>query len=493
MQILTGEFVILSILLFVATRIKVRVPTTERILRNLCIYLPPREEQIKSYTTGSKEFSLSTARLDDNFSRKSNFFGEVEFLLLLATITAGLCLVNWMLTGNEFIKIEHNLSFYLSLLVISLCIGGAYSQSVKSGLRNPDNIIGFIISLGLLFFSAVVLISEHQKILDFNFHFSSKLLSLSVTKAMAQFSDDSIEPDYTVFSLVISAVAAVSFFPYFKYLFKFVLNICMEDMAKINVEGEADPHINLKLQLIYPLLVLIFWVKPMTKNFLVPDYMTESSFEYLRLAIILSYILLRLFQLRDEVQTLLNQAKYIIYGILAEPTKENIAKSIEQVAAYARYAWPFAHLSLCYTVYLAFLVILLINKADLSKPYPKPISEKISPQIEPIVYDDEEFTIVTQPAKYGLITPSRTVYYYQEIRDIEASISALASNRTEAPSSAEEVIQKIVEINREGVIPDLFYRDLLNYFIFLNLWFNALSYCFGLLYSRRFANKTKSS
>lgn len=491
MQILTGEFVILSLLLFIATRIKVRVPTTERILRNLCIYLPPREEQIKAYTAGSKEFSLMTARLDDDFSRKSNFFGDIEFLLLISVITAGLCLANSLLSGIELIKIEHNLSFYLCMLVISLCIGGAYSQSVKSGIRNPDNIIGLIISLGLLFFSAVLLISEHQKILDFNFHFSSKLLSLSVTRSLTYFWDVSVEPDYTMFSVLISVVAALSLFPFFKYLFKFVLNICMEDMGKINVEGE--PHINLKLQLIYPLVVLTFWVKPMTKNFLVPEHMAESSFEYLRVSLVVIYILLRLSQVRDEVQTLLNQAKYIVYSILAEPTKENIAKSTEQIAAYARYAWPFAHLSLCYTVYLAFLVILLLNKSDLSKSYPKPLSEQLEPEIKPLVYDDDEFTIIQQPAKYGLITPSRKVYYYQEIRDYETSIQAIAANRTEVNTDVEDVIQKIVEINREGVIPDVFYRDLIQYFIFLNLWFNALSYCFGLLYSRRFANKTKTS
>lgn len=96
--------------------------------------------------------------------------------------------------------------------------------------------------------------------------------------------------------------------------------------------------------------------------------------------------------------------------MIVEPTPDNIQWSTIRIKAYASYAWPLALQSLCFSFILGFLVLVLIAKVDITQPYPVPITEKIQESMP--LLNEEEFTSL-ETARYGLITPSRSVIYYE--------------------------------------------------------------------------------
>ena len=74
---------------------------------------------------------------------------------------------------------------------------------------------------------------------------------------------------------------------------------------------------------------------------------------------------------------MLNQAMQVVYNILCNPNKENHDHSILRCRAFATYAWPLAHYSLCNVLITTFLLILLVSKGGILKNYPVPVEEKI--------------------------------------------------------------------------------------------------------------------
>ena len=53
--------------------------------------------------------------------------------------------------------------------------------------------------------------------------------------------------------------------------------------------------------LVSPLILLVLWIKPMLKDHIVPDYLSEGTFEYIRLFLVVLAFSLRFSNIRVEV------------------------------------------------------------------------------------------------------------------------------------------------------------------------------------------------
>lgn len=487
MQLFSGEFILLSVLLLIAARFKAKFPITERLLRGLHVYFPPTIDQLKEKPQTAERFSISYIEIDDKFSRKANHFPETDFLIFLTAMCFLTCLISFALKDSAVLSLEMNLSFYLLITVLVVCTYGVYSQMTKSGMLNPDNYMAFMLTLTVFSLSAILLTMDHSTFLDFNFIFSVKMLNKRLTYAVQHFWNSRVDLDYTFF--VIGVVGFVSFImlPYFRFIIRQNLNTAITEGLD---KDKAWRKTNLLMSLT-PVMLMMLWIKPLTKNNVVPLYMTEAGFEYLRLCIIVGVICCRIGLLRKDVQEFLNQGQGIIYGVVIEPSKESVKHAAFQVKAIASYAWSYAHQGLCsYIVALTFCALLLY-KVDLSSPYPKPLKE--ASELPVLEVDTEEFLVSESfNAQAALIMPSRTKFYYPELRDIEVLIQEAASNRTKETEEKElkSLLLLVGEVNRKGIIPEVFYRDLIQF----ALWQHSLVWAFGtmftILYSRKFG-KTK--
>ena len=64
--------------------------------------------------------------VDDKFSEKCPYWAEADFTILVALTTSLTWVIAYLVKGNPYVLIEHNLTFFMIMLVISTCIAGMY-------------------------------------------------------------------------------------------------------------------------------------------------------------------------------------------------------------------------------------------------------------------------------------------------------------------------------------------------------------------------------
>ena len=121
---------------------------------------------------------------------------------------------------------------------------------------------------------------DHQSILDFNFHFSAKLLGLKVTAVIQHIWPVSLEISILNFSLLFSLSLAACSFPFFRYTFRYIMNYYSALKSPIKDESTALGNWKFPFTIVSPLILMILYVKPMLKSPLVP-----GSFPSLHLSI----------------------------------------------------------------------------------------------------------------------------------------------------------------------------------------------------------------
>ena len=471
MQLVTGEFVLISMLLFLFTRLKTHLLKSERLLRGLRVFQPPTEQELKTYDKEPHKFSISYLTLEDKTSVKSQFFMETDFLVLMTQVAIVLCVLSAFL--RLYLEFEQTLSFYMCLLVLFLCITGLYQQFMRSKLLSPDNGIALIFTLLIFSLSAVCLLTEFSQAFDFNFPVSVRLFELQMTYALKHaWPEGAFSCDFTAFVCVLSAGLAITLLPLFNYLLRGTLTYFA---GGLDVTESKKTSL---LVLISPVLCIPLWIKPMTKDLVVPEYLTELQFEYLRVGMVLGIAVTRLFQLRTQIQHFLNQSVSIAYSMFAAQDKETQQHCRLQVGAINSSAWARSHQHISVVLLGLFLAVLLLKKGCVPSVSIAPVTNTLV--LEEL--DEEEFAgapAFTPPVR----APSLQSIKYVEVLELEAKLEQLKLKERD-----EGMMASIVEINKVGFVPPQLYHDMLN---FLLLWYHvhwALATAFAVLYSRRFGS-----
>lgn len=66
------------------------------------------------------------------------------------------------------------------------------------------------------------------------------------------------------------------------------------------------------LNLLAPLVVVLMYVQPLLEAFIVPDYLSISTWRVLRVAVVVIAVCIRLMTFRDELQFLFNESYYLV-------------------------------------------------------------------------------------------------------------------------------------------------------------------------------------
>lgn len=148
-------------------------------------------------------------------------------------------------------------------------------------------------------------------------------------------------------------VYALAMMPIYRYILRYVSNFYSSNQFKklivTNNFDNSEYYSRLFITLMAsPFPLLILWIKPLSKNFIVPEYLSEDQYNGYRAALVLLLSILRLHLMKFEVQNLLNNAGSIVYSMISDkkPTEENLRTSLRQIQAITNNAWSTAHQSL---------------------------------------------------------------------------------------------------------------------------------------------------
>jgi hypothetical protein len=445
MQLITGEFLILAVLIYISQYVRSRYAVVESILRGSIVFFPPDIQ--------AKEKNMTFVSIDDKFSLKSPFFPEFEVLAVIFYMTLSLTSISALLQFNPWVTIGSSVSFYMILTSLMVCLYGLYKQSYSAGAMNPENILSFLYSSILFFAFAIILNYDHSNYLDFNFKISVQLLELQLAKSLKGCMPKgfSFTVDYFVLSCFLALISVLCLFPTFRYISRFVSGY---------QDNPSQMHKKLHAGLIIaPMLLMTLWIKPMTKDFLVP-YLGEY-FIICRIALVLVFCGIRLYNIRIEVQSLLNQTSKIVQDVLLHPKKENLDLCTRKCRAIGTMTWPYAHQSLCCTGILVLCLLGLICRGNILSPYPEKTTETITFKNPDIGYNTDEFLVRSSESEYL----TKTLITIKEIQRLKDEISLIPS------SENIDFTEVIVSVSRKHLVHSVFFRDL---FEFL-LW----STCFG--------------
>ena len=460
MQLVTGEFVILALLIFFSNQIRKKYSVLESILRGTIVFFPPEK------STGDK--TISYVALDDKFSQKSPYFADAELLAVAIYLTLGLTVVSSLLELNPWVTTGTSVSFYMVLMAISLSLYGLYKQCLGSGTTHPDNLLGLLYSLILFFVFSILLTSAHEDVLDFNLHLSAELLELQILAGLKQYlpKEMRISINYFTLSIALALVAALAVYPMFRYLNRFVASYV--DCSNPNQKRIYG------LIIVFPLFLSTLWVKPMLKNFL-PDT-PEVQFYFLctRMSLVMIFCLLKVYYLRTEIQSMLNSTTRLIQDAMSHPSKETLDLCTRKCRATATLAWPVAHQALCCTAYLALLVILLCTKGGLTKPYPTYITETIHIQSSSDGFDDDEFLVKDSQ----IINIMKNVTYVAEVKRLKDAIQSIV------PSEDFGFMESIAGVSKNVLMHPVFYRDTCEFLI----WSCLVAWSLGTIMNFVFIN-----
>lgn len=471
MEYLISEIALILIVLAFIVKVFKYIPNCAKILKGLIVYLPPDNEKISQALANPQKFVLNCGHIDENFSKNSPYYTDSEYLVVLGGFS-GIC-VTFAVFLNYLVGFSLNTSFYLALMVFIFSIKGAYSQFKQSGFRNPDNWMGLFYSMTILCFSSMLLYLDHYEFLDFNFHFSLTLLSLQVTSILYKYFSIAFSINHLLFSIVFSLFLALMIFPYFKYLFRSTLNYYATKESPFNIEGVKAISPLYKYTFVMPVGITLLWIKVISNS--CAQVVGEAVWEHFRVLAVVFYSFVRIYQLRTEVQVLLDQGKSLIYEIIRTKNKDERQEMELQCKVIGAYAWPLAHQSLSCSFLILSLCLLLLCKGGIMESYPKPLVFQTVEKINENYYDENEFIFDAT----AIVTPSMSVSYYQEIKNLEDQIKLQKLDKEPFIVAFEKIVQM-------QVIPRPFYRDFFEYTIWLYHFSTVLAIFLTLLYKRRF-------
>lgn len=453
MQLITGEFLILAVLIYVSKYVRNRYAVVEAILRGCIVFFPPDAQ--------AKEKNMTFVSIDDKFSLKSPFFPEFEVLAVIFYMTLSLTSISALLQFNPWVTIGSSVSFYLILTALIMCLYGLYKQSYSAGAMNPENILSCLYSSILFFTFAILLNYEHSQFLDFNFKISVQLLELQLASSLkgSMPKGFSFTVDYFILSCFLALLATLCLFPTFRYVSRFV-SAYQDNPSQLFKKSHAG-------LIVAPMLLMTLWIKPMTKDLLVP-YLGDY-FLIFRVALVIIFCGIRLYNIRLEVQSMLNQTTKLVQDVLLHPKKENIDLCTRKCRAIGTMTWPYAHQSLCCTGILILCILGLLCRGNILAPYPEKSTETITFANPDIGYNTEEFLVRSSESEYL----TKTVTSIKEIQRLKDEISLISSSETI------DFTEVIVSVSRKHLIHSVFFRD---FFEFL-LWSMCTGWSFATIMS----------
>lgn len=445
MQLITGEFLVLALLIYFSKFVRNRYAVVESILRGCVVFFPPDAKD--------KERNMTFVTIDDKFSLKSPFFPEFEVLAVIFYMTFSLTAISGLLQFNPWITMGTSVSFYMILTAFTVCLYGIYKQSYSAGTMNAENILsGFY--CGIIFFALSILLnSNHFEIFDFNFKLSVQLLELQLTSTLKGCMPKGFDftVNYFILSLILALIPVICLFPTFRYISKFV-SVYQDNPSQLFKKRHA-------CLIVTPLLLMTLWIKPMTKDLLLPYF--GNYFSVVRIVIVLGYCVFRLYNIRLEVQSMLNQSSKVVQDVLLHPKKENLELCTRKCRVIGTMTWPYAHQSLCCTGILILCLLGLICRGNTLTPYPEKSIETITFKNPDLNYNTDEFVVRSSESEYL----TKTIVTIKEIKRLQDEISLIQS------SESVDFTDVISTVSKKVLVHPVFFRDLFEFLI----W----SICFG--------------
>ncbi|KAK3593876.1 hypothetical protein CHS0354_011481 [Potamilus streckersoni] len=358
---------------------------------------------------------------------------------------------------------EMNISVMWCLLAIGFCLRLLFMQtSIYFTLEEGGERI-LVVTFGFFYLVAAMgVLVVDEKILEFGLEEAYTNFSLSATKFLNTHGIDSQGPvSYLTFKIILafvcSIIGALLIFPGFR-------------MAKLHLDSLKYSRENrlkqiiLHLNFIFPLILVLFWVRPISREILcglswevTTRLLSESVFEVLRIFLFVIFCITRLVLMATHVQSHLNSAYERIENLRKESGK---ISNVEIQKIVARIFFYSCMITLQYITPVLLLTLLMMLYKTLG--------------------DFSWVALFGEPAEK----------FVESLLGPQADVAATVTEPAIANSTTDSIVAKATEfslafMNLRQVFTPLWYRGLLSFLLWWTSasWFTSMA--FGVYYYSR--------
>ena len=275
------------------------------------------------------KFPITTIEINDNYKNKisSIKYLELDFLSLLATCSILLFLVIQIIRiydekAIKDVNLAFSLEFFTSVFALYYLLGIAFENGF---FKTDEAKVTLFLGFQSWIFSFVILYILPQYF-DFGLPNSYNETIKRINEGLKIF-EMSFDIDYKYFCGLMAIIAslitmaqtnqAVSFTYYYHLQTQEEYNMTLEN-SKTNKLSRYFLHIGF----LFPLLISILFVPALLKNFIVPMYISDTLFDFIKIMLVFLYIVLKLSVDRKEFQYTMYKVYYYIQALPQNATDQ---------------------------------------------------------------------------------------------------------------------------------------------------------------------------
>eukprot|EP00347_Sterkiella_histriomuscorum_P023126 403335847 len=327
-----------------------------KLVRGLITYVPPVDQDFevleksnqpgrqnkkgevnkydKKKLASKAKFPLRTIEIDETFLKHNQeFFIEYDFFFMLFIVVLVLFIITQTLKFIVPQQMDGNLTFYMMMFLLLMTQVNLMKNTFNLGYFNFTDetkmeflvaIKTFFVVLGLLKFNG------SQAFFDSNIEKAHDKSLERVNQTLELLGGRLDLPHEFSYSLLAAFAALISFctvrlsirFSYYFFMLTKNRQIVMATKKGDELRRYKVLLYSMFVNLLSPLIVTLFYVKPLLEAFIVPEYLEESTWRVLRVGVVVTAICMRILTYREELQFLFNESYFLVQKLMIDKNEK---------------------------------------------------------------------------------------------------------------------------------------------------------------------------
>lgn len=468
--------------------------------------------------------------------QKLPFASELDITLLFFIVITGHLLITQTLKYFFSTRVDSNFSFYLNLILFFMIISNIFRMITINGFQfsilklNIYCSIIYVIVLFILFFG-------FREFLHFSFEREFQKLNYHISTILSDINDDHIFnfsfEVFLVISILLSGLFVFILLPsisrfgenYVKIIQKYYCFIDSEnkphrsenkaeemepiEIAEIDKKKKEQQKINrvlriFNLRLIFNLLILFFWIKPM----MVPwaDFIgSKEMINILRILFCLTYAIIAAFGYRYELEIHFSKIYETIKTLMADPGPQQLAKVQLRVSNLVQTSLMVTYIIVSKFLIPLILLYILIYKSNFNHGFSGNLStfknyrqflgnERLNltvTQKNDVIALASDWNCMAELNYKEIFRQMKNCPLNQKLVINKIGIGLGFYNVKQEKYSGDliNLLKEILrKINNYGLIPDEFYQNVLSFWLFNYFLANYFLSVFYIIFLRKSSN-----
>lgn len=355
-NILSFELVLFISVLTLYMKLRKSSILSLKLVRGLVTYVPPLDEDYamlektnqpsrenqrgevnkydKKKLPGKAKFPMRTIDIDEKLLKHNQeFFVEYDFVFMLFVVALLMFVATQSVRLAAPEQVEGNLTFYMMVFLVLMAFLNLTRNTFLLGYMKFTDETKMELLVALKAFLSVFALLKIYKSTTFFDSDLEKAHAKSLERVNQTMEllggrlDLPADFSYSVFAL---SAAVISFatvrlsirFSYYFYMLNKNRPAVMATKKGEELRRFKVLIYSMLLNLLTPLIVVLMYVQPLLEAFLVPEYLSLSSWRVARVAVVVLAVCLRLMTFRDELQFLFNESYYLVQKLMIDKNEK---------------------------------------------------------------------------------------------------------------------------------------------------------------------------